>query len=443
MQEQLERREKLVTAIPALEKEIADIRYLWRLISIPGTKVESSSTKPDNGVAITVDSGKTKFDKDDKVLYDRIDGAAVDGDDNGDEKEEVLLNHCGLRLIIPKSLRRKAEETDKAPATDFLLSLKKEAEKSDITPVTGTLQSSKRGAGESGEALSSVYPMAQRTEAEKSDLKPSHVIPMASKRKTEESDKAPCIVSPKLLKSEAEESYISSDTDEPNDQSPCVGVPAKVNGEIIPSFEIIDSAAKRPEVTHNLNNRLKELLLGKITSGNLHRDKTKVEDRPDRKETNSATNTYTFVIEASSGKYKTISHNVPTVVTNDLDENDAKREKSRDGCESAWSETSGMKLRTLVSAGLSENMELEEMSSVDNFGYNFRSADENAPHSLSSSQSSNSQDTEYEGYEEMKPGEPIELSAYDLANDVDASDSDSDVEVIELKERKLIIDLTD
>lgn len=427
VQEQLDRKKKLVTAIPELEKEISDIRYLWRLISIPGTKVEASSTEPDKNVAITVGTGKTKLDKGDKHLNDKIKGSVVDSEDNGDEKEMVYLRRCGIMLIIPKSLRKKAEEFDKAPATGFLLPLKKDAEESVIE-------------------LASLHPITLGTKAEKSDMgvigTSSAGISMVQKRRIEESATASSLVSAKLLKSEPEETDIAPATHDTNVQSACVSVSAKGNEETIPSFEVILSTAKRPEVTHNMNNRLKELLQSKITTGHLHRDKTKVESSLNRIETSAATNPYTFVIETHSEEYRTFSHNIPTVVTDDLDETDAKMEKALGACKTAWSETAGMKLRTLVS-GLSENVELEEVSSVDNVGYNFRSVDENAPHSLSSSQSSNSQDTEYDGYEEMKPDQPIELSTHYLTNDVDTSDSDSDVELIELEERKLVIDLTD
>lgn len=385
MREQLRRRQELVTAIPELEKEIADIRYLWRLISIPGTTVESSKSEPDKGVAITVDSEKAKVDIAAKECA-KFGGKVVD-DDNGEEKDEVILKRCGIRLIIPKSLKRKEADSESEASSD-------------------------------------------------------------------------------------DKGSIWSDND---------SISEILKKKMISSFEsthgTVSSSGLAFSEGTNKGMFLKELLLSKITAGSLHRVKREMENIPtDSKDDillfdgtqvssnltqdtetkpfsrtkprtstkpHTATNTYTSpyetVIETSSGKERTVILGIPTVVNDVDDDDDENSEKSCDGCETLWSETSGMKLRTLVTS-MPENMELEEVSSVDNFSFNFRSGDENAPHSLSSSQSSNLQVAEYEGYEEMKPEQPILASAYSLADD--SNDSDSDIELIELEEPKLVIDLT-
>ena len=434
--------------IPELEQEIADIRYLWRLISIPGTKVESNNTKPGRGVAITVDSRKAKSDNDAEGvedIHDKTDCAVADGNEN-DEKEVVYLNQCGIKLIIPKSLRRQAGSP--VPATDIVESRKEQTEESDTADVISRLQALRREVKKHETTVSRDHATAQRTESGKSDIQPLSVIPTTKKRKFEESDVQLCYARKKLLERDPGESNISCSDSDTNVQSDSdfIVVPAKVNQKIMPAFEILDGVFNPVNMHNDLNTRLRSLLLCKVNASKSHPDKANMESHRDRSETFPAIFTCnTFPNETvvntltSTGIDKPVILAVPTVVTNNSEETNEHEEKSRDDREVTWSETSGMKLRTLVAGSLG-NVELEEVSSVDNIGYNFRSADENVPHSLSSSQSSNAQADEFEGYEEMKPDQPI-MSVEGVADDT--SDSDSDIEVIELEDRKLVIDLTD
>ena len=443
---QLAQKEKLETMIPELEQEIADIRFLWRLMSIPGTKVESNNTKPGRGVAITVDSRKAKSDNDTEGaedIRDKTDGAVADGNEK-DEKEVVYLNQCGIKLIIPKSLRRQAENT--VPATDFVESRKEETEESDTSDVICRLQSHRREVKKRETTLSRDNAKAQRTESAKSDIQSLSVTPPTNKRKFEDSDVQLCYARKKLLKRDHGESNIACSAGNTNVQSDFVVVPAKVNQQIMPAFEILDGLFNPVNMHNDLNKRLRTLLLCKVNASKSHPDQANMESNRDRSETfpaiftcNTFPNETVVNTSTSTGVDKPVILAVPTVVSNDSDKINAHEEKSCDVREITCPETSGMKLRTLV-AGSLENMELEEVSSADNIGYNFRSADENVPHSLSSSQSSNAQADEFEGYEEMKPDQPI-MSVEGVADDT--SDSDSDIEVIELEDRKLVIDLTD
>lgn len=100
---QLEKRNELLASIPELEQEIADIKYLWRLLSIPGSTTDSSNTDFKKRVSIVLESGNTKSSIGTRGVCDKI-GAS---DQQSNDQDVVILKRSGIKLIIPKEWRRR------------------------------------------------------------------------------------------------------------------------------------------------------------------------------------------------------------------------------------------------------------------------------------------------------------------------------------------------
>lgn len=109
-------KDNLTTKISEIEKEIADIKYLWRLVSIPGTAIISSRSDTKRGVTIMLDSAKQN--KEEKTNANSEEEMSLQNDEimsrvnRGETPTMKYLQHCGLTLIAPAALLGQKKKTE-------------------------------------------------------------------------------------------------------------------------------------------------------------------------------------------------------------------------------------------------------------------------------------------------------------------------------------------
>lgn len=111
-------KEKLTTNISEIEEEIADIKYMWRLLSIPGTVIVSSRSDTKRGVTVMLDSAKPNKGEKTNAKANTEEEMSLQNDDimsrvnQGEIPTVKCLQHCGLTLIAPAALLGQKKRTE-------------------------------------------------------------------------------------------------------------------------------------------------------------------------------------------------------------------------------------------------------------------------------------------------------------------------------------------